>query len=369
MTRADRRGRLGPTSSGGSPKPTVRDVADRAGMSPMTVSRVLRDDARVSSEARSRVLAAVEELGYRRNEMARNLRLGRTSGLIGLVVTNLANPFYSQLALGVEAIASEHGLKVVLGNTDEDVDRERRLVEEFAARQVDGMVVVPAGSDHRHLRPDRTRGIPVVLAARPPSNANLDCVLVDDFNGARGATERLIAAGARRIAFLGLPPSAWTGSERFRGFSAALEDAGIVFDDRYVRRAQRSIAAAEGAACELLELPDPPDALFCANSRNTVGGFRAIRRLDASAMLAGFDDFELADMLGLPLIVVIYDPVELGREAARLLMDHLGHHLDEGWSPRRVVITTTVIEYGSTPSADRAHARPRRMTEPHDVAL
>ncbi len=356
-------------SAAGPAKPTVRDVAARAGMSPMTVSRVLRDDASVSNEARSRVLAAVEALGYRRNEIARNLRLGRTSGLIGLVVTNLANPFYSQLALGVEAIAGDHGLKVILGNTDEDVDRERRLVEEFAAHQVDGMVVVPAGSDHAHLRPDQARGIPVVLAARPPSNANLDCVLVDDFNGARDATQRLIAAGPRQIGFLGLPPSAWTGSERFRGFSAALEDAGIAFDDRYVRRAQRSIAAAEAAACQLLELPNPPDALFCANSRNTVGGFRAIRSLGASAMLAGFDDFELADMLGLPLIVVVYDPVELGREAARLLMDHLRDRPDADSPRRRVVIATTVVEYGSTPAADRVGARPRRLTEPHDVAL
>ena len=175
-------------------------------MSPMTVSRSLHDDPRVSDSTRRRVLAAVDELGYRRNELARNLRLGRTSGLVGLVVTNLANPFYSQLALGVEAVAGEHSLKVVLGNTGEDLERERRLIEELAARRVDGMIVVPAGSDHSHLSSARVGRIPIVLGARPPSKLELDCVLVDDFNGAREATARLIAKSARRVGFLGLRP-------------------------------------------------------------------------------------------------------------------------------------------------------------------
>jgi len=332
----------------GNSAPTLRDVAGRAGVSPMTVSRSLHGDPRVSDATRRRVLEAVDELGYRRNELARNLRLGRTSGLVGLVVTNLANPFYSQLALGVEAIAGEHGLKVMLGNTGEDVERERRLVEEFSARRVDGMIVVPAGSDHAHLSPARTGRIPIVLGARPPSKLELDCVLVDDFNGAREATARLIARGARRVGFLGLPPTAWTGSERYRGFCVALEEAGVPLDDRYVRRAQRTIAASEDAARELLGLTEPPDALFCANSRITVGAFRAIRGTGASTMLAGFDDFELADMLGLPLIVVAYEPEELGRQAARLLIDRMGQGRGGAATPpRRVVIPTTVVEYGA----------------------
>ena len=340
--------------AGGNSAPTLRDVAGRAGVSPMTVSRALREDPRVADATRRRVLVAVDELGYRRNEHARNLRLGRTSGLVGLVVTNLANPFYSQLALGVEAVAGEHGLKVVLGNTGEDVERERRLVEELAGRRVDGMIVVPAGSDHSHLSPARTGRIPIVLGARPPSKLALDCVLVDDFNGAREATARLIAKGARRVGFLGLPPSAWTGSERYRGFCVALEGAGVRLDERYVLRAQRTIAEAEAAALELLGLPAPPDALFCANSRITVGAFRAIRGMGAGTMLAGFDDFELADMLGLPLIVVAYEPEELGRQAARLLLDRMNHRGPDEPPAQRIVIPTTVIEYGPVEARNSA---------------
>jgi LacI family transcriptional regulator len=317
----------------------------RAGVSPMTVSRTLRDDPRVSSTTRERVMSAVAELGYRRNELARNLRIGANSGLVGLVVTNLANPFYSQLALGVEAVTGEHGLKVVLGNTGEDPQRERRLVEELTSRRVDGMIVVPAGADHSHL--DRIAvGAPVVLAARPPANLSADCVLVDDFGGAREATARLLASGVRRPAFLGLPSWVWTTSERFRGFSAAVQEAGLEVDDRFVRRHHGTIATAQEAAGELLALPDPPDGMFCANSRTTLGAVRAVTVSDAQLALAGFDDFELADMLGVPLILVAYDPGELGREAARLLEDRMAAASGAELPPRRVVVPTTVVEYG-----------------------
>lgn len=325
--------------------PTIRDVASRAGVSPMTVSRTLRDDPRVSPETRERVLAAVADLGYRRNELARTLRLGGTSGLVGLVVTNLANPFYSQLALGVEAVAGDRGLKVVLGNTGEDPLRERRLVEELTSRRVDGMIVVPAGGDHSHLD-RRLTGAPVVLAARPPANLVADCVLVDDFGGARDATARLLATGVRRLGFLGLPAWVWTTSERFRGFGAALADAGLEIDDRLVRRHRGTIATAQEAATELLSLPDPPDGLFCANSRTTLGAFRAVTLTGAPLALAGFDDFELADVLGVPLILVAYDPGELGRQAAGLLEERMEAGGGAELPPRRIVVPTTVVEYG-----------------------
>lgn len=343
-------------------RPTLRDVAARASVSPMTASRALHQSPRVSPSTLTRVLAAADELGYRRNELARNLRLGRTSGLVGLVVTNLANPFYSHVALGVESVLGEHGLKVVLGNTAEDVQRERRLVEELTARRVDGLIVVPAGGDHSHLSSRDVGGAPVVLAARPPSNLVADCVLVDDFGGAREATARLLRGGAERVGFLGLPASVWTSSERFRGFCVALDEAGVVLDDRYVKRHQRTIPTAERATLELLALAGPPTALFCVNSRSTLGAFRAISASGSPLVLAGFDDFELADVLGLPLILVAYDPEELGRQAARLLLDRLGRPAGEvEFPPRRIVIPTRVVEYGQASSRisalDRTAAR------------
>lgn len=328
-------------------KPTMRHVADWARVSPMTVSRALRDDPRVSPATKSKVMDAVNTLGYRPNEAARNLRLGRSSGVVGLVVTNLANPFYSQLALGVESAVAEYGIRVMLGNSGEDVARERRLIQDFSSRRLDGVIAVPSGSDHSHLDPARLAGMRVVLAASPPSKIEVDAVLLDDFGGTWEATRHLINRGHRRIAFLGLPASTWTGSERFRGYCAALEDAGISVEERYVSRQQPDVGTAEKATHALLDQNDPPTALFTANNRNTIGAYRAIRARETKTTLAGFDDFELADMLGVPLTVVAYDPRELGRQAARLLCDRIEtSQSNTPLAPRRIVIPTRIVEYG-----------------------
>ncbi|GAA2675293.1 LacI family DNA-binding transcriptional regulator [Streptomyces aculeolatus] len=331
--------------------PTMRDVANRAGVSTMTVSRVLKRDTRVSEDTRRRVLTAVDDLGYRLNATARSLRLGG-SGMIGLIVTNLANPFYSRLALGVQEVASEHGLSMLLSNTGEQLDRERGLVEDLASRQVAGMIVVPAGGSHSHLTPAALRDMPVVLASRPPSGMEADCVLVDDFGGARDATARLIAAGHRRIGFLGNPPAIHTGAERYRGYRAAHEDAGLEPDDRLVRRGPADVATAEQAALGLLAPAGPagtgtaPTALFCTNNRLTQGAIRAVRALELPVALAGFDDFDLADVLGMPLTIVSYDADEMGRQAARLLIDRINGGPAAARPPRRTVLPTHVLRYG-----------------------
>jgi LacI family transcriptional regulator len=334
--------------------PTMRMVAARANVSAMTVSRVLHGDPGVRPETRERVLAAVEELGYRRNEIARSLRVGHTTGLLGLVVTNLANPFYAQLALGAEAVIAAHGMRIILGNTGEDVEHERRLVDDFASRRVDGMIVVPAGSDHSHLSPDELADIPVVLVARPARDVSLDTVLIDDFGGAYTATARLIEAGHSRIGFLGLSSSVWNINERFRGFTAALKEADLKPNPRHIRRNRPDVAAAEKAARDLLTTRNPPTALFCANNLNTIGALRAMNALGVKAAdhaaitIAGFDEIELADMLGLPLTLVSYDAQAIGREAARMLLARLNHDKEKPVPPpQQMVLPTRVIEFGS----------------------
>ncbi|MBW5424796.1 LacI family DNA-binding transcriptional regulator [Streptomyces sp. BG9H] len=333
-------------------QPTLRDVAERAGVSAMTASRVLRDDPQVLPATRERVRAAAAALGYRPNEVARSLRLGRGTGLVGLVVTNLANPFYSRLALGVDSVLVQGGLKTVIGNTGQDPHAERELVADLVARRVDGIIAVPAGADQRHLAAAVAEGVPVVLASRPPEGFAADCVLVDDFGGAHAATARLLDRGHRRIGFLGSPPAVHTGTERLRGYAAALADAGLSADARLIRQGQTEPHEATRAATELLALPEPPTALFCSNNRNTIGAFRAIRAHrarraagEAEVALAGFDDFELADALGLPLTLVAYDSDELGRAAGRLLASRLRTGGPPA-PPREIVVPTSLVEYG-----------------------
>lgn len=328
-------------SVSGASAPTMREVGAQAGVSVMTVSRALHDDPRVSPQTRDRVLAAARDLGYRRNELARSLRLGSPSGIMGLIVTNLANPFYSQLALGVEGAAAERGMMVVLSNTGADVERERQIVHDLAARRLDGLIVVPTGEDQSHLDPASLNDIPVVLVTKPPIGVAVDCVLLDDFGGATKATSGLLSAGHSRVGFLG-PPAAWTSEERIRGFRAAMQGAGIDLDEGLIRCQQREVSAAEHAAQALLSLPNPPTALFCANSRNAIGAYRAVRRMQRDTALSSFDDFELADLLN--LTVVAYDPAALGRIAAGLLLDRLAGTTSP---PRRVILPTTIVDYTS----------------------
>lgn len=326
--------------------PTLRDVARHAMVSPMTVSRALRNEAGVAPDKRARILAAVSALGYRGNEHARNLRTGTSSGLVAVVVTNLANPFYSQLALGIESETSEHGMRVIVANSGEDLRRERQLVNEFAARKLDGIIVVPTSNEQEHLDPANLAGMPVVLAASPPSRISVDAVLLDDFNGAWEATRNLIARGHRRIGFLGLPASTWTGSERYRGYCAALEECDIEVDESLVLRRQPDVAAAVAATRTLLDQVDPPTAIFTANNRNTIGAYRATHQLRDQVAIAGFDDFEFADLLGLPVTVVAYDALEFGRQAASLLHDRIANAGGPALEPRRVIIPTSLVEYG-----------------------
>lgn len=332
------------------PRVTMRDVAERLGVSSMTVSRALRGDEGIAEPTRQRVLAEVKALGYRRNDLASRLRSGRAHELVGLVVTSLSNPFYAQLAVGVEQVATAHGAGLVVASTNGRPERERELIADMAARRIAGMIVVPAGNSHRHLQQRGVDDIPVVLAATPPRGIDVDCVIVDDFGGTYEACQLLLERGHQRIGFLGLPASLWTGSERYRGYAAALEDAGIVVDDAYVSRHRGDISLAEGATRRLLALPEPPTALITANNRNTVGALRVIRDSPKPIALAGFDDVELADLLQLPLSVVAYDAEEVGREAARLLFDRidLGPPSDDGdraSSTRRVVIPTQIVDY------------------------
>jgi LacI family transcriptional regulator len=328
----------------------------------MTASRALRGDPMVAPATRQRVRAAAAALGYRRNELARSLRVGSTSGMTGLIVPNLANPFYSELALGVETAVARRGMKVVLSNTGGDPVKEYEIVDDLAARRVDGIIVVPAGGGQSHLDPARLHDTPVVLAARPADGIDVDCVLLDDFGGAREAVAKLIRDGHRRIAFLG-PSAAWTTSERLRGFRSALASADLGADEALVRCEQRDVSSAEHVARRLLALPEPPTAFFCANSRNTLGTCRAVQRTGADTTVSGFDDFEVADMIGMPLRLVTYEPEVMGRKAAELLLGRIDEARRGGGEPapvERVTLPTAVSAY--TPVTDRAD-EPRARRE------
>lgn len=323
-------------------QPTIREVAVHAGVSPMTVSRTLSGGAYVRPEVQEKVLQAVRELGYHRNENARSLRPGHSSGLIGVAITNLGNPYYGNFALGVEEVAALHGRRIILGNTGEDPARERQLVSDFIGRQVEGLVLVPSGGSSDHLSADKLGGVPLVLASRSLVGLDADTVLIDDVGGAAAGTKALLDAGHTRIGFLGNARSVFTGERRFEGFAQALAERGLVPEDELVERGQQDVASAEAATRRLLDLEHPPSAIFSANNRNSVGALHEIaRRLkvgaaaDAMPALACFDAFELAGLMPMPVTIVDHDPRELGRQTARLLFARFGAELVRG--PGKIV--------------------------------
>jgi LacI family transcriptional regulator len=310
--------------------PTVKEVAKRAGVSPMTVSRTLAGGANVRPNVQARVMAAVVELGYRRNEMARSLRPGHRSGLIGVAITNLGNPYYGEFAAGVEEIAVKFGRRILLGNSGEDLGREQRLVRDFVGRQVEGLILVPASQENHHLQPREIQNMPLVLASRMVEGVRADSVVLDDVGGARRGVETMLNSGYRRIAFLGSSTSVQTVNRRFAGYSSALHRAGLSVEPSLVAVGQQDVLTAQQATSVLLDSPNPPDAIFATNNRNAIGALREIGRRASQRpgvhplpALLSFDDFELASLMPVRVVVIDHDPRELGHQAAQLLFDRL----------------------------------------------
>jgi LacI family transcriptional regulator len=322
----------------------MSDVARLAGVSIKTVSRVVNDEPGVHTDTAERVLAAIERLGFRRNIGALNLRRGSSTGTIGLVLEDVANPFYSGITRAAEEVARRFGRQVLTGSSDEDPARERELSLEFCARRVDGLIVIPAGRAHSYLMPEIASGMPVVFVDRPPGDVAVDTVLVDNLAGAASAVAHLAAHGHRRIAFLGDAPSIFTAAERLRGYREGCATAGIGYDERLVAMGPHTPNTVPATVDGLLTGTARATAMITGNNRITVLTLRALAGRIARPALVGFDDFELADLLDPPVSVVSLDPAELGRAAAELLFARLD---GDDSPPRRIVLPVRLTPRGS----------------------
>lgn len=297
---------------------TVADVARLAGVSIKTASRALNDHPSVKGSTRSRVLQASTALRFRPNAMARELRRGGRATTIAFVIGDLTNPFYSQVAVGVSAATAELGLTLVMGASGDEASRERPTVDSMLERRVLALLLVPIADDHSYLEGERQLGTPIIAVDRPLSNAASDSVIFDNRGGARSAALALADAGHRRIGFVGSSSSLYTHRERLYGYHDALLIRGLDQDPALVREDAESIDAAEAATTALLRAQTPPDAVFAGNNRAAFGAFRAIQRSGTTTALVGFDDFELAEPLGVS--VVSHSPQDMGRMAATLAL-------------------------------------------------
>jgi LacI family transcriptional regulator len=327
-------------------RPTLADVAREVGVSAKTVSRVLNEDGPASARTREQVLAAVARLGFQPNLMARNIRVGGPDTTIGLVVPDLGNPFFGAVAGSIEDTVRERGLTLLMGSSADDPDRERALTDKFLARRVSILMVVPSvGADHSSLKAQRAAGLPVVFIDRPGVGLATDSVVSSNRAGAHEGVTHLIAHGHRRIGFVGdLPTKLYTRRERLAGYRSALQEAGLPHDRALVTSAhdQRGAAA---ATSRLLELPDPPTALFAGNNMVALGIVTELARGGRKDVaVVAFDDVALAEALEPALTVVAQDPEAIGRTAATTALSRLD---GDRTRARTVTIPTRLIVRGS----------------------
>jgi LacI family transcriptional regulator len=326
--------RMGGRLSGA--RPTMKDVASRAGVALKTVSRVVNGEPGVTPATATRVLDAIEDLGFRRNESARLLRTGRTSAL-GFIAEDFGDCDTAVLCRGLEDVAREHGMLLFTGSTDRDPDREQRLAMSLTARRVDGLVILPAPGDHGYLAAEIAAGTATVFVLRPPDGIEADSVLVDERGGAHSAVAHLIAHGHRRIGIAGGGSQRYRARQLLQGYRDAMAEAGLAVEDSWTALRGQRLA------------DSPVTAVFCAGREHTVAALHALASAGQSDRVAviGFGDLELAEYVRPGLTVVTYDPAEVGRKAAELLFQRLDGAGDPQAPPRRAEVPTQLIPRGS----------------------
>jgi len=310
---------------------TMADVAREAGVSLMTVSRVINHKDDVSATTRQHVLEVIELLGYRPSGIARGLATQRT-GTLGLVVLDVANPFFADVARGAEEQAYVEGYNVFLCNTDEDPQRELAVLQSLEEKRVDGVVLCSSRLDSRELYAALARHPAVVLVNRRLEDDGVSTVLVDDVAGGQAATQHLLQAGHRAVGFLAGPPASHSGRERAKGYRAALADAGLPYNPAWVQPCSPVVQSGYEAAQGLLTAHPELTALFCYNDLVAVGALRACadlgRRVPDDLAIVGFDDISLAALVTPPLTTCCVARYELGTQAMQLLLDQIGGCLD-----------------------------------------
>jgi LacI family transcriptional regulator len=302
---------------------TVRDVAERAGVSQATAARALGGYGSVSEKARRRVLDAAAALSYQPNDAARALASGAKRA-IGLIVADIENPFFAAAARGLSDVVEAHGYTLLLANSDENLDRERAAIEAIRTR-VDGFVLSPASdASGAALRAQHSH---VVLLDRGIRGLEVDTVTVDNAAGARRAVEHLLALGHHRIGAIADSPEIRSTEQRLRGYRSALRAAGLPAEPELVCIGDSTQQGGYEAATRLLSVRPVPHAVFATNNFMTAGALRAIReqglRLAQDIALVGFDDTDWATLIEPPLTVVRQPVTEMGRKAGELMMDRL----------------------------------------------
>jgi LacI family transcriptional regulator len=323
--------------------PTIYDVAERAGVAPATVSRVINRSGYVSDATRRRVEKAIEDLNYAPNRLAQGLRSKQTHTL-GLVLTDITNPFWTTVARGVEDAASEEDFSVILCNTDESKAKQSQYVSLLLQKQVDGFILVPASQDVDEIASIQDRHIPIVVLDRKVS-LPADSVRCDSEKGAYDLVKHLLQLGHRRIGVLSGSKNVSTATDRVRGYCRALSDAGLPVDDRLILYEAFTQDAGYTMTEAMLRISPPPTALFAVNNFIAIGAVRALReaglQVPEDMAIVAFDDLPLTLLVEPYLTVAAQPAYEMGWRATELLLARLNDEAPEAY--QEVILPTELV--------------------------
>lgn len=322
---------------------TIYDVAQLAAVSPATVSRVINERGNVDPEMARRVQEAVRALNYRPNVVARNLRR-QTAAVWTAIISDINNPHFTSLTRGVEDVAQESGHSVMLCNADEDLAKERRYVDVALAERAAGVIISPASYRNSTVAPLLERGVPVVTIDRTLQASPVNAVVVENAAAAERATAHLLEAGYRRIACITGPMRTTTSTQRLAGYRRALRAAGLPRDPELECVADMKEGGGYEATRALLQHDRPPDALFVGNGLMTIGALRCLNEARVTVPdqigVVGFDEHRWATLVRPALTTVAQPTYELGRAAAKMLLEATG---PDAPPPRTVTLPTRLV--------------------------
>ncbi|WP_128378783.1 LacI family DNA-binding transcriptional regulator [Streptomyces cavernae] len=343
---------------------SIKDVAAEAGVSVATVSRVLNGHPSVSDEARTRVLAAVRALGYRPNAVARSLRTDETRTL-GLVISDVMNPYFTELARSVEEEARALGYSVIIGNADERPELQDHHIRTLLDRRSDGLLLSPTDGGSPLMLDAARAGTPMVFVDRWIPGVDVPVVRADGRDAVRDLVAHLHGLGHRRLAIITGPAATTTGSERVAAFGEALEAFGIALPEAYIGQGDFQAESGRRATDAFLALPEPPEAVFAADNLMALGALDAIRargmRVPDDIALAAFDDIPWFVHTDPPITAIAQPTGELGRAAVRALVDRI-----EGRPPQSVTLSARLVvrrSCGEPPDP----AKEQRVSHPDEL--
>ena len=331
---------------------TIKDVAERAGVSTTTVSHVINQTRYVSEELTQRVHSAMEELDYQPNLLASSLRSGE-SKIIGLIIPDISNQFFSDISRKIEDNVLRHGYSVIMCNTDDDIDKEKRYIDILIAKQVDGIVFISAGDETKSLRKSIEKRIPIVVADRDIENQKVNTVIVDNFIGGYEATKYLMSLGHRRIGFISGPSEISPSYERYEGYKKALLESNLIADPSLFVQGDFRYQGGERAMKKLLALKPTPTAVFACNDMMAIGAIRTAYNQNLNVpddiSIIGFDNIPLSKATFPALTTMAQPTEEMAFQIIEILVElinYLGNREKreiENFDYRKVILKTDLI--------------------------